>query len=90
MKYGTNALRATVATLIIAGGIGILAPALAADEPDVNRGYVTDGYGNPISDASDNCVGDASLPEGTTRKCSGATPATPVAEPRKDVSATEA
>ncbi len=90
MKHGTNALRATVATLIIAGGIGILAPALAADEPDVNRGYVTDGYGNPISDAADNCVGDASMPEGASRKCGVPTPAMPVAEPRKEVSATEA
>ncbi len=90
MKPGMNALRATVATLIVAGGIGMLAPALAADAPDANRGYVTDGYGNPISDASDNCVGDASLPEGASRKCAGPTPASPVAEPRKEVSATEA
>lgn len=90
MKHGTNALRATVATLIIAGGIGMLAPALAADAPDANRGYVTDGYGNPISDVADNCVGDASMPEGTSRKCGVPTPAMPVAEPRKEVSATEA
>lgn len=90
MKHGTKALRTTAATLIIAGGIGMLAPALAADAPDANRGYLTDGYGNPVSDASDNCVGDASMPEGASRKCGGPTPATPVAEPRKDVSATEA
>ncbi len=90
MKHGTSALRAILATLIIAGGIGLFTPAMAADEPDVNRGYVTDGYGNPISDGFDNCIGDASLPEGKARKCGGPAPVAPVAEPRKEVSATEA
>ncbi len=90
MKHGKNALRATVATLIIAGGIGMLAPALAADGSNANSGYVTDGFDRPVSDGADNCVGDASLPEGATRKCSTETPAMPVAEPGKGASTTEA
>lgn len=89
MKLGTNALRVTVATLIIAGGIGTLAPVFAAEGSGPGS-YVTDGNGNPISDGADNCVGDASMPDGATRKCGGAAPATPVAEPGKGVSATEA
>lgn len=90
MKLGTNTLRAAVTAAVIVGGIGSLAPALAADAPHAVRGYVTDGNGNPISDAADNCVGDASMPEGAARKCGATMPAAPVAEPRKDSSASEA
>ncbi|HLD14001.1 MAG TPA: hypothetical protein VJB18_04715 [Burkholderiales bacterium] len=90
MKRKINVLRAMAAILALTGGISALSPALAADEPQAAPGYLSDGNGNPVSDVTDNCVGDASLPEGQSRKCDGSAPATSVAEPGKAVSGSEA
>ena len=90
MKRKTNALQAMTVMLILTGGIWTLAPALAADEPQATRGYLSDGNGNPVADSADNCVGDASLAEGKARKCGGSAPATSVAEPKKSAPASEA
>ena len=90
MKRKMNALQAMTVMLIFTGGISALAPALAADESQTTRGYLSDGNGNPVADSADNCVGDASLPEGKSRKCSGSAPATSVAEPKKAASGSEA
>ena len=90
MKRKTNALRTMTVMLILTSGIWTLAPALAADESQATRGYLSDGNGNPVADSADNCVGDASLPEGKSRKCGGSAPATSVAEPKKAASGSEA
>ena len=90
MKRKTNALRTMTVMLILTSGIWTLAPALAADESQATRGYLSDGNGNPVADSADNCVGDASLPEGKSRKCSGSAPAASVAEPKKAASGSEA
>lgn len=67
--------------LMLAGSFTM--PVVAAEEIASGH-YVLDGNGNPISDGFDNCVGDASLAEGTARKCGAAAPAVPTAEPRKE------
>ncbi len=90
MKHKTNVLQAMTVMLILTGGVWALSPALAADESQATRGYLSDGNGNPVADSADNCVGDASLPEGTSRKCGGSAPATSVAEPKKSASGAEA
>lgn len=90
MKRKMNVLQAMAAILVLTGSISALSPALAADEPQAAPGYLTDGNGNPVADSADNCVGDASLPEGTSRKCGGSAPVTSVAEPNKTTSGSEA
>ncbi len=90
MKRKMNVLQAMAAILVLTGSISALSPALADDESQATRGYLSDGNGGPVADGTDNCVGDASLPEGQSRKCGGSAPATSVAEPKKTTSGSEA